>query len=144
MESVSKKIRLTPQLDLAIDDILVGVAELETPDLEQFLQKIGRLVARRKSPSLSERETVLLQAINQSSNIALQNRYSVLSKKQNNGVVTDVEHEELLTLIDKLEILQAKRLENLIELSQLRNISLDTLMNNLNLNFAYHDYKFNF
>ncbi len=139
MESVAKKVRLTPELDLAIDDILVGVAELETPDLEQFLQKIGRLVARRKSPSLSERETVLLQAINQSSNIALQNRYSILSKKQNSGMVTDGEHEELLTLIDKLEVLQAKRLENLIELSQLRGISLEILMQNLNLNFQYHD-----
>jgi hypothetical protein len=139
MESLAKKIRLTPQVDLAIDDILVGVAELETPDLEQFLQKIGRLVARRKSPSLSERETVLLQAINQSSNIALQNRYLALSKKQNSGIVTDAEHEELLALIDKLEILQAKRLENLIELAQLRGISLELLMQNLNLNFQYHD-----
>lgn len=139
MESITKKIRLTPQVDLAIDDIIVGISDLETPDLEQFLQKIARLVARRKSPSLPERETVLLQAINQSSNPALQNRYSFLSKKQNSNQVTDAEHEELLTLIDKLEIFQAERLEKLIELAHLRGISLETLMQNLNLNFQYHD-----
>ena len=139
MESITKKIRLTPQVDLAVDDILVGISDLETPDLEQFLQKIGRLVARRKSPSLSERETVLLQAINQSSNAVLQNRYSLLSKKQNSGDVMEAEHEELLTLIDKLEILQAERLENLIELAHLRGVSLDVLMQHLNLNFEYHD-----
>jgi hypothetical protein len=139
MESITKKIRLTPQVDLAIDDILVGISDLETPDLEQFLQKIGRIVARRKSPSLSNRETVLLQEINQSSNIILQNRYSVLSKKQNSNNVTDAEHEELLILIDKLEILQAQRLENLIELAHLRGISLEVLMKNLNLNFVSND-----
>jgi hypothetical protein len=139
MESVAKKIRLTPQVDLAIDDLIAGISELETPDLEQFLQKIGRLVARRKSPSATERESILLQAINQSSNALLQNRYAFLSKKQNAGKVSEAEHEELLTVIDKLEILQAQRLENLIELAHLRNVSLDTLMNNLNLNFAYHD-----
>ena len=139
MESITKKIRLTPQVDLAIDDILVGISDLETPDLEQFLQKIARLVARRKSPSLSERETVLLKAINQSSNIALQNHYAFLSKKQNSRQVTDAEHEELLTIIDKLEISQAQRLENLIELAHLRGVSLETLMRDLNLNFHYHD-----
>jgi hypothetical protein len=139
MESITKKIRLTPQVDLAIDDILVGISDLETPDLEQFLQKIGRIVARRKSPSLSNRETVLLQEINQSSNIILQNRYSVLSKKQNSNNVTEAEHEELLILIDKLEILQAQRLENLIELAHLRGISLEVLMKNLNLNFVSND-----
>jgi hypothetical protein len=139
MESITKKIRLTPQVDLAIDDLIVGISELETPDLEQFLQKIGRLVARRRSPSATERESILLQAINQSSNALLQNRYAFLSKKQNAGKVSEAEHEELLTVIDKLEILGAQRLENLIELAHLRNVSLDTLMNNLNLNFAYHD-----
>jgi hypothetical protein len=30
METINKKIRLTPQVDLAIDDILVGISELET------------------------------------------------------------------------------------------------------------------
>jgi hypothetical protein len=139
MEIFTNKIRLTPQVDLAIDDILVGISDLETPDLEQFLQKIGRIIARRKSPSLTEGETTLLQAINQSSNAALQNRYSVLSKKQNSGKISDAEHEELLSLIDKLEILQAERLENLIELAHLRGISLAILMQNLNLNFEYHD-----
>jgi hypothetical protein len=96
MESVAKKIRLTP-------------------------------------PSASERESILLQAINQSSNALLQNRYAFLSKKQNAGKVSEAEHEELLTVIDKLEILGAQRLENLIELAHLRGISLDTLMHNLKL-----------
>lgn len=139
MESVAKKIRITPQVDLAIDDILVGISELETADLEQFLQKIGRLVARRKSPSAPERETVLLQAINQAVNMTSQNRYALLSKKLNKGTLSEPEHKELLMLIDKLEAQQAQRLQHLIELAHLRSVSLDVLMHNLNLHFQYHD-----
>ena len=133
MNTTGKKIKMTSQLDLAIDDVLVGISTLETPDLEQFLQKIGRLVARRKSAAASDRETVLLQAINQATPSTLQQRYDTLSQKMNAETITPVEHQELLKLIDKLEMQQAKRLKNLIELAHLRNLSLDELMQNLNL-----------
>ena len=131
MNTTGKKIRMTSQIDLAIDDVLVGISTLETPDLEQFLQKIGRLVARRKSAAASDRETVLLQAINQATPPTLQQRYDTLSQKMNAETITPAEHQELLKLIDKLEMQQAKRLKNLIELAHLRNLSLDELMQNL-------------
>ena len=131
MNTTGKKIKMTSQLDLAIDDVLVGISTLETPDLEQFLQKIGRLVARRKSAAASDRETVLLQAINQATPPTLQQRYDTLSQKMNAETITPAEHQELLKLIDKLEMQQAKRLKNLIELAHLRNLSLDELMQNL-------------
>ena len=127
------KIRLTSQVDLAIEDVLVGVADLETSELEQFLQKIGRLVARRKSPSVSDRETVLLKAINKATPLALQNSYEVLSKKLHEETISESEHAELLAIIDKLEAKKVERLQNLIELSHLRNVPLNDLMKNLNL-----------
>ena len=127
------KIKLTPQGDFAIDDIIKGVSELETSDLEQFLQKIGLLVARRKSPSASERETILLKAINEATPAILQNRYKTLSQKLYEEEITPSEHNELLEIIKKLEAKKGKRLQNLIELAHLRNISLSDLMDNLNL-----------
>ena len=129
------KIRLTPQVDFAIDDIFMGISELETPDLEQFLQKIARLIARRKSPSVSDRETILLKAINESMPLDLQNHYDALSKKLYDETITDTEHSELLEIIEHLEGKKVQRLEHLIELSLLRDISLNTLMDNLNLTF---------
>ncbi len=129
------KIRLKSQVDLAIDDVLAGISELETPDLEQFLQKIGRIIARRKSSSASERETVLLKAINESSSLALQNRYQNLAQKLHEETINPIEHKELLAIIEKIEDQKVERLRNLIELSQLRNISLDNLMDELNLNY---------
>jgi hypothetical protein len=139
MDSTTKKIRITPQVDLAIDDILLGISDLDTPDLEQFLQKVGRLVARRKSPSVPERETVLLQAINQSLDVDLQNRFKLLLTKQNKNAISEFEHQELLKLIDKIELQYAQRLEYLIELAHLRGVSLDVLMKQLKLNFSHHD-----
>jgi hypothetical protein len=139
MDSITKKIRITPQVDLAIDDILLGISDLDTPDLEQFLQKVGRLVARRKSPSVPERETVLLQAINQSLDVDLQNRFKLLLTKQNKNATSEFEHQELLKLIDKIELQYAQRLEYLIELAHLRGVSLDVLMKQLKLNFSHHD-----
>jgi hypothetical protein len=139
MDSITKKIRITPQVDLAIDDILLGISGLDTPDLEQFLQKVGRLVARRKSPSVPERETVLLQAINQSLDVDLQNRFKLLLTKQNKNAISEFEHQELLKLIDKIELQYAQRLEYLIELAHLRGVSLEVLMKQLKLNFSHHD-----
>jgi hypothetical protein len=139
MDSITKKIRITPQVDLAIDDILLGISDLDTPDLEQFLQKVGRLVARRKSPSVPERETVLLQAINQSLDVDLQNRFKLLLTKQNKNAISEFEHQELLKLIDKIELQYAQRLEYLIELAHLRGVSLDVLMKQLKLNFSHPD-----
>ena len=127
------KIRLTPQLDLAIDDVLDGVSKLETSDLELFLQKIGRLVALRKSPSISEKETILLKAINESTPSLLQNQYMILAKKLHEETITEAEHSQLLEIIDQLEAKKVERLQNLIELAHLRNTSLNSLMEDLNL-----------
>lgn len=127
------KIRLTPQVDFAIDDVIKGISELETSDLEQFLQRVGLLVARRKSPSASDRETILLKAINEAPPPTLQNRYKTLSQKLYEEEITPIEHNELLEIIEKLEAKKGERLQNLIELAHLRNISLNELMDNLNL-----------
>ena len=43
------------------------------------------------------------------------------------------EHQELLGLIDRVEKADADRLQSLIELSQLRQVSLDTVMNQLGI-----------
>lgn len=129
------KIRLKSEVDLAIDDVVAGISELETADLEQFLQKIGRLIARRKASSVSDKETVLLKAINKNIPSTLQNRYVILSQKLHEETLSEVEHKELLSIIEIIEAQKVERLRNLIELSQLRNISLDSLMDELNLNY---------
>ena len=127
-------IKITKQVDLGLDDILNGISELDTKDLEKFIQKIGHLIARRKVAHLPERESQLMMKINKAISAPLQKRYEYLLTKNREETITSLEHEELLKVIEKVETKNAERLEYLIELSRIRNISLDTLMAQLHLN----------
>ena len=132
-------IKITKQVDLEIEDILNGMAELETNELEKFIQKVGNLIARRKAAHLPERESDLLVKINKAILPTLQKRYEVLLAKNSAETITPQEHEELLKIIHKIENKNAERLEYLIELSRLRNISLDALMTQLSLHPLQND-----
>lgn len=132
-------LKITKQVDLGLDDILNGISELETKDLEKFMQKVGHLIARRKGVYLPERESQLLMKINKAIPAALQSRYESLLAKNRAETITLLEHEELLGVIEKVETKNAERLENLIELSRIRNISLDLLMKQLHLNAFDND-----
>jgi hypothetical protein len=139
MAHLVSNIKITKQVDLGLDDILNGISELDTKDLEKFMQKIGHLIARRKVAHLPERESQLLLKINKAIPASLQTRYEVLLTKNRAETITPLEHEELLKVIEKVEIKNAERLENLIELSRIRNISLDLLMRQLHLNMVEND-----
>lgn len=134
MAHIVSTIKITKQVNIGLEDILQGISELETKDLEKFMQKIGHLIARRKVAYLPERESQLLMKINKAIPATLQKRYEDLGAKNREETITLLEHEELLRIIDKVETKNAERLENLIELSRIRNMSLDTLMSQLHLN----------
>jgi hypothetical protein len=126
-------ININSQVNVGIDEILNGISTLETNELEQFMQKISKIVAKRKANSLSKKESDLLLNINNSIPQIQQKRFELLSAKLNNKTISPNEHNEMLELIDFLELKHAERLKNLIELSQFRNVSLDTLMQQLQL-----------
>jgi hypothetical protein len=139
MAHIANSIKITKQVDLGLDDILTGISELDTKDLEKFMQKIGHLIARRKVAHLPERESQLLMKINKAIPAVLQNRYNYLLSKNREETITTFEHEELLKVIEKVETKNAERLENLIELSRIRNMSMDALMRQLHLNTLEND-----
>jgi hypothetical protein len=139
MADIVNSIKITKQVDLGLDDILTGISTLDSKDLEKFIQKIGHLIAQRKVAYLPERESTLLMKINKAIPSALQKRYEYLLAKNREETITPIEHEELLKVIEKVEIKNAERLENLIELSRIRNITMDTLMRQLQLNPFHND-----
>ncbi|MFQ6057391.1 MAG: STAS/SEC14 domain-containing protein [Anaerolineae bacterium] len=126
-------VKVTSEINIELDEVLDGVAKLDTPELERFLSQVSILLARRKAPSLPEREAELLQKINQGLPTALQQRYDELSAKLQANTITSAEHQELLQLIDQIELADAERMQHLIELAQLRSLSLDELMNQLGI-----------
>jgi preprotein translocase subunit SecA len=120
--------------NLGIDDLISGASSLETTEIEIFMQKLGQLIARRKTPSASEQETILLTAINQAIPQKLQERYTEMVEKLENETMTPAENKVFLKLVEKMEMQNAKRLQHLLELSQLRGVSLETVMSQLHLN----------
>ncbi len=119
---------------VGLDEIIEGMRGFDAETLEQFMQQVGNLVARKKTPNhLSERESDLLMAINYSIPADLQQRFEALSAKSQSSILSADERAEMLHLIDQLEQKHAERLEKLLDLAQLRGIPLKTLMQDLQL-----------
>lgn len=116
-----------------LDQLLNGIAQLEISDLERFAEQVNLLLARRKFSSLPEPEADLLQKINQGLPANLQHRYDELRGKLHDETITPEEHQELLELVDVVEQADAERLQSLIELSQLRQVSLPLLISQLGI-----------
>ena len=113
---------------VSLDELLNGIAQLETPELEHFIAQALTLRAKRIAPSLRHGETRLLQKINRGLPPNVQQRYNELTAKRRAETLTSEEHQELLTLIDRIERADAGRVQALTKLAQLRNVSVMTLM----------------
>jgi hypothetical protein len=109
---------------MSITELLQAVDRLNEPDLDQLVDRVLLLRAKRKNNILSAAETELLLHINQGIPIDLHEQYQALKKKQDAEILTDGEDEELLELSDRIEILAAERAELLVKLAQLRQVPL--------------------
>lgn len=118
---------------VTLDELLSGVAQLETPELESFVVRVPTLRAQRVAPCLPQAEAGLLEQINQGVSPETQQRYDDLTAKRRAETLTSEEHQELLTLIDRIEQADAERARNLSALAQLRKVSLTTLMGDLGI-----------
>ncbi len=126
-------VHISSPVEIELDAVMNGVAQLDTPSLERFAAEVNMLLARRKTPRLTQRETELLQQINQGPPFDRQQRYRELDDKRRAVTLTPSEHNELLDLIAYNEQTDGERLRCLIELSQLRGVSLDELMASLGI-----------
>ena len=78
-------------------------------------------------------ELELLQKIKQDLPTELQQQYNDLRAKMRSQTITPEEYQDLLKLINIVEQADGDRLQHLIQLSQLRNISLAELMEQLQI-----------
>lgn len=121
------------QSQISLDALVGGVEQLSTADLEWLTNQVLAVRAKRRAPSLPQKEAELLQKINQGLPAETQQRFDLLTTKRRAETLTDEEYEELLELVDEIELRDAKRVEYLAELAQLRNVSLRTLMQQLDI-----------
>lgn len=124
-------IQITSQV--STEDLLHGVESLPTEELEQFVARVLALCARRKANSLNEQESKLLQLINRPVPATLQSHYDLLAQKQRANTLSADEYAELLQVVEKIENFDVERVQHLVTLAQLRQVSLDKLMQDLGI-----------
>ncbi|KAB8314501.1 STAS/SEC14 domain-containing protein [Tolypothrix campylonemoides VB511288] len=121
------------EVQLSSEELLKAVEQLNLSELEQFVSQVLVLQAQRKATRLPQAEAELLIKINQGIPSNIQRDYEELIAKREDEIFTDDEHQKLLQLTEKIEQMQAQRIENLAELARLRGISLTALMENLGI-----------
>jgi len=121
------------QVQVSSRELLQGAEQLSLPELGAFVQQVIALHAQRKAPSLPKHEADLLLQINQRLPPATQQRYDILVAKRKAEILTADEYQELLRLIEQIENSDTKRVKRLVELAQLRGISLSALMKDLGI-----------
>lgn len=117
---------------VSTEQLLHGVANLPAADLEQFVAKVLAIRAKLKAPSISTQEAQLLQQINQA--LPAQARFTALNHKRQAETLTEPEHQELLALIEQMEHFNVTRMQSLVQLATLRQVSVTTLMQDLGVN----------
>ena len=122
-----------------IPNLLGGFSEMPLKDLERFIKELNALAIRKRLLDTGKQDKILLRKINETVlSEPLMAQYIDLQEKMEVENLTDADYQELLNLVDKEEKIRNKRFQYLLELSQLRGISLTELMNNLGLNILNH------
>jgi hypothetical protein len=104
-------------------------------DLESFIRELNALVTQKRVSDKGKRDKSLLLKINQAIlPEQTMERYIVLQDKMEVENLPESEYQELLNLVAQEEKIRNKRFQYLLELSQLRGISMTKLMDDLGLN----------
>ncbi len=108
-------------------------------ELERFLNDINAMLLRKRTQDKALRERQLLHKINNTVLDAAQTeRYHVLVEKLELSTMTDAEHAEFDLLGNKEEKLRNQRVKYMIELAQLRAVTLTEVMESLGLKPMAH------
>lgn len=128
-----------PTIQIETEQLLNAAMQMPRPELERFVARLFTLKAREDTPNLSAAESALLLKINQDLPAAARRRLNELIDRRQAELVTSGELEELIQLTDQAEALGNERLKCLIELSALRDLTLDELMRQLGIKPVPHD-----
>ena len=121
------------QTEVSKNDLLRGVEQLNTTDLEDFIREILQIKAKRKAAKINKKEAELLFTINHNFNEIEQIRFDELIKKRQSYTITEKELDELKSLSTYSEEIAVERVKALTELAALRNTTVRELMKELDV-----------
>jgi hypothetical protein len=114
--------------------LLQSVSQMPLVELESFVHQLNAVILRKKTTNEQVQDTILLDKINSTVlDKTKRQRYQALVYILEMKNISDAEHAELMNLVEQEEKIRVKRLKYLIQLAQLRNITLPQLMKNLEL-----------
>lgn len=127
-----------PMIQVDSEQLLHAALQMPRAELEQFVARLLALKIRQDTPHLSQTESELLCKINQGIPLATQQRLDALIAKRQAQTLTVGEHQELLQITEQIERFDVERLQHLIDLATLRQITLDELMQQLGIKPTPH------
>ncbi len=128
----------TIQVQVSREELLQAIQQLDKTEFAGLVTEILSLRAQRAAPILSADETALLQRVNQRLTDADQRRRAQLLENLAAETLTAEEHTELIRLNDEAERLNAQRLEALVQMAALRQVSLRQVMQDSGLEPETH------
>lgn len=129
---------LRVETELPFDNLLKAVEQLSLTDLEQLMDQVVALQARRKAPCLTKDESELMLKISQSAPPDVRKRFAELVARRQEEKLTPDEHQELLRLNDLIEKSDAERMRHMLELARIRGVSLEVMMGELGMHPPAH------
>lgn len=116
-------------------DVKSLIAQMATDDLEDFVQKASAVLTQRKTTNIKARETALLQLLNEECTLPERHwsRFRELTQKRALEPLSEEEEAQLQSLIREEELLRVKRIKILGELSQLKGVTLQKIMEELDI-----------
>ncbi len=110
-----------------------ALAVLSQRELDNFINQAIVLRAKRRAPSVSRDETEILLEINRGLSEKMQIRFDELKEKIESETITLTERQEFLRLTDSIEKHDAKRIELVGKLAEIRQQTFDEVMKDLGI-----------
>ncbi len=127
----TKTATITVDADLAQAWNSAPAAKRKRLQLELRSQLLNGTTAKKEAPHFSRKESELLLRINRNLPDGERERILELTNRLEFESITDKEQAELLRLTDKAEMLQAERLQAVMDLAKLRGVSFEGVMKQL-------------
>jgi len=122
--SVDETVELERYLSL---DLLISLAKTKAKDMVTIGDN------GHSSVSYNEKERALIKQIREGISLEITQRFDELNREQRERKLTNIEKEELIKLVDTIEGATVKRLENIMKLAQIWQVSADDVMEKLNI-----------
>lgn len=116
-------------LEVTTENLLNAVAQMPEGEFNRFVEKARNLRQNEQAgKNISPEEADLLHEINNIFPSEKRQRYNELYAKFKNDDLGEKEYEELLELSNEFELLNAKRLNYIGKLAELRGQTLEQVM----------------